>query len=215
MHDILEQFCAFIKIIFQRNDGFDNCPADHMDSEHFFKQWGLNKDNNSIGLPQPFESDNERRKIYLLQRKSGKLGASLGKTTGWIHRSNLKHNRVHMINSVTYERITDEGLLISRQNEKGQKEEITLDVDNIILCTGQESNKTLLKSLMNLFSNEESDTKRVYVIGGAYQAGELDAKRAIDMGMRLAFRIHEKEVDENDLKERISGEEKLIKMIKA
>jgi 2,4-dienoyl-CoA reductase (NADPH2) len=117
------------------------------------------------------------REVILLQRKTGKLGAGLGKTTGWIHRATLKMKRVQMISGVNYERIEDRGLLITY----GDKRETPtwLDVDNIILCAGQEPLRELMEPLA-------AANIRAHLIGGADVATELDAKRAIDQGCRLA-----------------------------
>ena len=183
--------------------------------DDFFKQWGVDVQRHRTTHAQPYESDSERRKIYLMQRKGGKLGAGLGKTTGWIHRSTLKQNKVNMLNSVSYEKIDDDGLHISIENN-GEKENQAIKVDNIILCTGQESNHSLYHALTDLFPNkglqDSEENKHVYKIGGAYLAGELDAKRAIDMGMRLAFRIHESKVNEDDLADTVDFSEKLVRM---
>lgn len=193
----------------------ESSPADQVDSDAFFRQWGVDRENHEIATTQPLQDEVHRRTIYLLQRKSGKLGASLGKTTGWIHRLNLKNNKVNMLDSVSYDKIDDKGLHITRTGKNGVTERMSLDVDNIILCTGQESNRILLESLQELYNDHQrkshpNATKHVYVIGGAYQAGELDAKRAIDMGMRMALRVHENNVDEDNLKELITPEEKWI-----
>ncbi|MBK9608094.1 MAG: NADPH-dependent 2,4-dienoyl-CoA reductase [Betaproteobacteria bacterium] len=117
------------------------------------------------------------REVILLQRKAGKPGAGLGKTTGWIHRATLKMKGVQMINGVNYERIEERGLLITY----GEKRETPtwLDVDNIVLCAGQES----LRELMEPLAAARITT---HLIGGADKATELDAKRAIDQGCRLA-----------------------------
>ncbi len=117
------------------------------------------------------------REVTLLQRKKGKLGATLGKTTGWIHRTALKMKDVNMIGNVNYERIGDEGLLITF----GEKREdpTWLNVDNVVLCAGQEPLRDLQQPL-------EAAGIPVHVIGGADVAAELDAKRAIDQGSRLA-----------------------------
>jgi 2,4-dienoyl-CoA reductase (NADPH2) len=117
------------------------------------------------------------RRVFMLQRKTGKIGASLGKTTGWIHRLTLKQRNVTMINAVTYSKIDDEGLHIKL---KGQPQIIA--VDTIVICAGQESKRDLKKGL------ERAGT-RVHLIGGAELAVELDAKRAIDQGARLAAAV--------------------------
>ena len=117
------------------------------------------------------------REVILLQRKAGKLGAGLGKTTGWIHRATLKMKSVQMIDGVNYERIDDRGLLITYGAKR--KTPTWLEVDNIILCAGQESLRELMEPLA-------AANIKTHLIGGADQAQELDAKRAIDQGCRLA-----------------------------
>ncbi len=117
------------------------------------------------------------RDVFLLQRRAGKLGEKLGKTTGWIHRTALKMKNVTMVGGVNYERIDDRGLLVSEGPER--KNERWLEVDNIVLCAGQEPLRELADPLREF-------GKRLHVIGGAFEASELDAKRAIDQGSRLA-----------------------------
>jgi 2,4-dienoyl-CoA reductase (NADPH2) len=117
------------------------------------------------------------REVFLLQRKASKPGAGLAKTTGWIHRAALKARKVEMLTGVNYECIDDRGLTISFGKErKGTR---LLEVDHVVLCTGQESLRELKEPL-------EAAGVRVHVIGGADVAAELDAKRAIDQGTRLA-----------------------------
>ena len=120
------------------------------------------------------------RKVTLLQRKAGKPGAGLGKTTGWIHRAALKMKQVEMIGGVNYERVGDEGLLISH----GEKREAAqwLPCDTIVLCAGQ-------LPLRELADELAARGRKAHVIGGALEAGELDAKRAIDQAARLAARL--------------------------
>jgi 2,4-dienoyl-CoA reductase (NADPH2) len=142
--------------------------------EQWLKSWGVDKEYRqpggliqaTIGLPA--------REIFLLQRKTTKVGKSLGKTTGWIHRSALKKKQVQMIAGVDYVKIDDQGLHI-QVNDKPQ----ILDVDHIILCAGQEPLKDLLKGL-------EERSIKTHLIGGADVALELDAKRAIRQGADLA-----------------------------
>ena len=117
------------------------------------------------------------RAVTLLQRKAGKLGAALGKTTGWIHRATLKMKGVQMINGVNYEQIGDRGLLITYGEARATP--TWLEVDNIILCAGQESLRELMAPLA-------AANIKTHLIGGADKATELDAKRAIDQGCRLA-----------------------------
>ena len=114
------------------------------------------------------------RKVYLLQRKKTKVGAGLGKTTGWIHRTTLKKNNVEFFNSVEYQKVSDDGLHIVHNGE-----EKVLAVDNVIVCAGQEPNNGLAEALRTRGHN-------VHVIGGAFKAGELDAKFAIRQGSELA-----------------------------
>ena len=121
-----------------------------------------------------------QRKVYLLQRKAQKMGKNLGKTTGWIHRTALKMKGVEMISGVTYHKISDKGLYISRENGEAMPE--LLEVDTIVLCAGQISNSELYDDL-------KSSGVDCHLIGGAKNAGELDAKRAIDQGTRLALSI--------------------------
>ena len=117
------------------------------------------------------------RQITLLQRKAGKLGAGLGKTTGWIHRAALHHGRVDMQAGVRYVRIGDDGLLIAEGPGHGRQRWI--DCDHIVLCAGQEPEARLVPELRAL-------GMRVHVIGGAHRAGELDAKRAFRQATELA-----------------------------
>jgi 2,4-dienoyl-CoA reductase (NADPH2) len=118
--------------------------------------------------------------VYLLQRKSGKPGAGLGKTTGWIHRATLQAKQVKMMSGVNYERIGDEGLLVSFGEQHDNPTWIACD--NVVLCAGQVSLRSLADELAAL-------GKTVHVVGGALEAGELDAKRAIDQSARLAARL--------------------------
>lgn len=117
------------------------------------------------------------REIYLLQRKETKLGAGLGKTTGWIHRAALSRRNVHMLNGVSYDKIDDKGLHITRDGNSQ-----VLDVDNIIICAGQVSQRSLYDEL-------QQQGVPSHLIGGASIASELDAKRAIRQGVELALTI--------------------------
>ena len=120
------------------------------------------------------------RQVTLLQRKKGKLGNGLGKTTGWIHRTVLKMKAVEMVGGVNYERIADEGLLVSY----GEKREdpTWIACDTVVLCAGQVPLRSLAQDL-------EAQGRKPHLIGGALEAGELDAKRAIDQAARLAARL--------------------------
>ena len=148
-----------------------------LDLDEWLAEWGVVDPAETRGGVKVPEPQQPAREVSLLQRKSGKLGAGLGKTTGWIHRATLKMNGVRMIGNVNYERIGDEGLLISYGENR--EDPTWLEVDNVILCAGQLPMKELVEPL-------ESGGVATHVIGGADVATELDAKRAIDQGSRLA-----------------------------
>ncbi|WP_111497814.1 NADPH-dependent 2,4-dienoyl-CoA reductase [Marinobacter bohaiensis] len=156
-----------------------------LNTEHFMKEWGVDLSVNHRGGIQGVEADvpEPARQVFLLQRKASKVGKNLGKTTGWIHRSSLKMRNVQMIPGVAYRRIDDQGLHIT-VTEKGEEQgqDHILEVDNIVVCAGQEPLRELQQSLLDA-------GQRVHLIGGADVAAELDAKRAIDQGSRLAAEI--------------------------
>lgn len=114
--------------------------------------------------------------MYLLQRSPGKIGIGLAATTGWIHRAALKAKGVHQISAARYEKIDDEGLHIT---DSGTGQYQLLSVDTIVICAGQDSVRDLADEL-------EGKHDSIHVIGGAHVAAELDAKRAIDQGSRVA-----------------------------
>lgn len=145
----------------------------------FLKEWGIDPNNEVRGGVEGIEAkvSPSPREVYLLQRKETKIGAGLGKTTGWVHRLSLKHKNVQMLNGIQYNKISDKGLHITRKD----KEEI-LEVDTIILCAGQLSKKDLEAPLQAL-------GKSTHLIGGSDLATELDAKRAIKQGSELAARL--------------------------
>ncbi|MFJ6410944.1 FAD-dependent oxidoreductase [Streptomyces hydrogenans] len=144
------------------------------DPETYFRQWGVDTSyENRGGLRTP-ERNAPPRQVHLLQRKTTKVGAGLGKTTGWIHRTELKHRGVAMVAGVTYDRIDDEGLHLTVDGEPQ-----VLPVDTIVLCSGQEPRRGLYEELV-------AAGRTAHLIGGADVAAELDAKRAIDQGTRLA-----------------------------
>ena len=120
------------------------------------------------------------RQVTLLQRKAGKVGADLGKTTGWIHRAMLKMKAVEMVSGVNYERIEERGLLISRGEKR--RDPTLIEADSIVLCAGQES-------LCELKAPLQAAGKKVHLIGGALDASGVDAKRAIEQGCRLAAQL--------------------------
>jgi 2,4-dienoyl-CoA reductase (NADPH2) len=145
-----------------------------LDPAVFFAQWGVDTEHRTPGgLTAPVRSASPRR-VTLLQRKTSKPGAGLGKTTGWIHRTELKHRGVATVAGATYRRIDDAGLHLSVDGE-----ERLLEVDTVVLCTGQEPRRELHAELLDR-------GVKAHVIGGADVAAELDAKRAIDQGTRLA-----------------------------
>ncbi|MEU7391738.1 NADPH-dependent 2,4-dienoyl-CoA reductase [Streptomyces tanashiensis] len=144
------------------------------DPETYFRQWGVDTSyENRGGLRAP-ERNAPPRQVHLLQRKSTKVGAGLGKTTGWIHRTELKHRGVTMVAGVSYERIDDAGLHVTIDGEPQ-----LLPVDTVVLCAGQEPRRDLYEQLV-------AAGRSAHLIGGADVAAELDAKRAIDQGTRLA-----------------------------
>jgi 2,4-dienoyl-CoA reductase (NADPH2) len=144
--------------------------------EHFFNDWGVDIDVKDKGGLKPAVKREFDRKVFLLQRKP-KFGVTLGKTTGWIHRTSLKKKGVEEIGSVKYKEINENGLLIEVNGADRQ-----LPVDTVIICAGQESNLDLLQPLKDL-------NKKVFLVGGSQLATELDAKRAIDQGTRLGANI--------------------------
>ncbi|HKM36918.1 MAG TPA: NADPH-dependent 2,4-dienoyl-CoA reductase [Thiopseudomonas sp.] len=148
-----------------------------LDPQVFWKEWGIDLGLNARGgvagiLPQP---EAAARQVYLLQRKKSKVGAGLGKTTGWIHRAGLRDRHVEMLAAVEYLRIDDAGLHISVAGAEAR----VLAVDNVILCAGQ-------TPLRELQAELEDAGVAVHLVGGADVAAELDAKRAIDQGSRVA-----------------------------
>jgi len=150
-----------------------------MHLDEWLEEWGVVDPAEARGglAVERAQPEPPAREVTLLQRKAGKHGAKLGKTTGWIHRASLKMNNVQMIGNVNYERIGDEGLLISYG--ENHENPTWIDVDNVILCAGQ-------LPLRDLQDPLEATGITTYVIGGADVAAELDAKRAIDQGSRLA-----------------------------
>ena len=142
--------------------------------ESWLKAWGIDASYEQRGALKTPEVAPAEREIYLLQRKETKVGKHLGKTTGWIHRQTLKQKNVQMIPGVAYQCVDDKGLHITVD---GQNK--VLEVDNVIVCAGQEPNKALFNQLIELGVSAR-------VIGGADVASELDAKRAIRQGAELA-----------------------------
>ncbi len=152
-----------------------------LDLDEWLAEWGVVDPAEARGgLSMQRSQPEPSREITLLQRKAGKHGASLGKTTGWIHRAILKMNNVQMIADVNYEQISEEGLLISYGDKR--ENPTWLEVDNIVMCAGQVPLRELEEPL-------QAAGIETHVIGGADVASELDAKRAIDQGSRLAAKL--------------------------
>jgi len=150
---------------------------DRSEAERFNDEWGIDPGYaNRGGLKAPVDETAPRR-VFLLQRKSSKVGDGLAKTTGWIRRTLLKKRGVQMIGGVTYELIDDAGLHITVDGEPK-----TLAVDTIVICAGQEPRRDLQAPL-------QAAGIPFSLIGGADVAAELDAKRAIDQGTRLAVSL--------------------------
>lgn len=149
-----------------------------LDPDKWLQQWGIDKTyQHAGGLTEPHSDNTDHRKVFLLQRKTSKMGKGLGKTTGWIHRLVLKQHDVKMKTGVSYDKFDDAGLHI----RVGETAEV-LAVDNVVLCAGQESNRTLVDEM-------KATGLPVHLIGGVDVAAELDAKRAIRQGAELAMRL--------------------------
>ncbi|ABS08431.1 NADPH-dependent 2,4-dienoyl-CoA reductase [Shewanella baltica] len=149
-----------------------------LDPDKWLQQWGIDKTyQHAGGLTEPHSDNTDHRKVFLLQRKTSKMGKGLGKTTGWIHRLVLKQHDVKMKTGVSYDKFDDAGLHI----RVGETAEV-LAVDNVVLCAGQESNRTLVDEM-------KTTGLPVHLIGGVDVAAELDAKRAIRQGAELAMRL--------------------------
>jgi 2,4-dienoyl-CoA reductase (NADPH2) len=142
--------------------------------QQFYEQWGIDLEMAHRGGLKSPRIPRMTGQVYLLQRKKEKLGKNLGKTTGWVHRLNLKYNQVKMLSGVCYERISEKGLHISINGQKH-----ILDVDSIIICAGQVESRELYEDL-------KKTGQVVHLIGGAFKALELDARHAIDQACRLA-----------------------------
>ncbi len=148
-----------------------------LDKEEWLKEWGIDRSNTVrggiLGIKQHIGAP--AREVTMFQRTDGKVGAKLGKTTGWIHRTTLKMKKVKMVAGVEYTKIDDEGLHFIDKTKTPQ----VFPCDNVVICAGQLSLRELEQPLKDL-------GKTVHIIGGAFEAGELDAKRAIDQAARLA-----------------------------
>ncbi|MFJ9530119.1 FAD-dependent oxidoreductase [Streptomyces sp. SID5594] len=152
----------------------DGGDAASLDAETFFRQWGVDTAYEERGGLRAPERPKTPRTVHLVQRKTTKVGAGLGKTTGWIHRTELRHRGVEMIAGASYDLIDDEGLHLTVDGERR-----VLAVDTVVLCAGQEPRRELYEEL-------RATGGPVHLIGGADVAAELDAKRAIRQGTELA-----------------------------
>ncbi|WP_127465135.1 NADPH-dependent 2,4-dienoyl-CoA reductase [Streptomyces sp. B27] len=152
----------------------DGGDAASLDAETFFRQWGVDTAYADRGGLRAPERPEVPRTVHLVQRKTTKVGAGLGKTTGWIHRTELRHRGVEMIAGASYDLIDDEGLHLTVDGERR-----VLPVDTVVLCAGQEPRRELYEEL-------RAAGGPVHLIGGADVAAELDAKRAIRQGTELA-----------------------------
>nr|BFD86358.1 NADPH-dependent 2,4-dienoyl-CoA reductase [Streptomyces sp. Xyl84] len=144
------------------------------DPAAYFRAWGVDTDYRTPGGLAAPERPAAPRTVHLLQRRTTKVGAGLGKTTGWIHRTELRHRGVTMVPGVRYDRIDDAGLHITVDGTSR-----VLEVDTIVLCTGQEPRRDLYDELL-------AAGRSAHLVGGADVAAELDAKRAVKQGTELA-----------------------------
>lgn len=151
--------------------------AHPMSKQQWLGYWGIDENYQTAGGLMTPKQQPPERELYLLQRKTSKLGMGLGKTTGWIHRAEMQKNKVHMLAGVEYKAVTEQGLHISVNGE-----EQVLAVDHVVVCAGQES-------VIELVAQLEAVGQHVHLIGGAKLAGELDAKRAIREGCEVALSL--------------------------
>ncbi|MCX8514378.1 MAG: NADPH-dependent 2,4-dienoyl-CoA reductase [Burkholderiales bacterium] len=155
-------------------------PQHKTTTQSFMQEWGIDaslRNKGGVLTAEQMSEHNPLRKIYLCQRKATKIGKNLGKTTGWIHRASLIRNKVVMLNNLNYIKIDDDGLHYKMNNELK-----ILNVDNVVICAGQESNIKLVKEL-------KQNNLKFHIIGGAYKALELDAKYAIEQGTKLVLTL--------------------------
>ena len=152
-------------------------PSPTTDVGRWREEWGVDPALNHPGGLMPREVEAPAREVWLLQRSEGRPGRRLNRTTGWVHRATLKAKGVRMLGDVSYQRIDDAGLHVTIDG-KAQ----VLAVDNVVICAGQVPNRSLAEALA-------AANIQHHIIGGADVAAELDAKRAIDQGTRLAARL--------------------------
>ncbi|WP_310566020.1 NADPH-dependent 2,4-dienoyl-CoA reductase [Hydrogenophaga sp.] len=161
-------------------------PSTSVDLPAWLQEWGVGDPQEHRGGLVARKVQSGPREVTLMQRKPGRTGQTLGKTTGWIHRATLKMKNVQMVTGVNYERIgalpSGDGVGLAISVGEDRKDGEVMEFDTIVLCTGQEPLRELQDPLQQAGVS-------VHLIGGAFEAGELDAKRAIDMGTRLAARL--------------------------
>ena len=148
-----------------------------LNTEKYMAEWGVDMLYTNPGALTQAKPAPSPREIFLMKRSPGKHGKNLGKTTGWIHRSSLAMKQVNMLSSVTYQKVDDQGIHIL----VGEESRI-LEVDNIVICAGQEP-------LREMYEEITSTGKAVHLIGGANEAAELDAQRAIKEASYLAAKL--------------------------
>ncbi|MGA7298117.1 MAG: FAD-dependent oxidoreductase, partial [Rhodanobacteraceae bacterium] len=152
-------------------------PSPTTNVDRWREEWGVDRSMHNPGGLMPREVEPPAREVWLLQRSEGRPGRRLNKTSGWVHRATLKAKGVTMLGNVSYRSIDDAGLHVTVDGE-----DQVLPADNVVICAGQVSNSSLADTLA-------AAAIRHHVIGGADIAAELDAKRAIDQGTRLAAGI--------------------------
>ena len=159
--------------------GHTESSADALDLSSWLSVWGVADPEDQRGGVVAMNFPPSHRDITLMQRSEGKLGARLGKTTGWIHRSVLKHSGVAMVGGLSYDSIDATGVKVTFSD--GSTE--LFPADNVVLCAGQVPRRDLYDALT------DGGSSNVHLIGGAHTASELDAKRAINQGARLAAEL--------------------------
>lgn len=178
--------------------GYDMCEfltheglSPSLDKDLWMKEWGVDHSNNARGGLIEKDIEPSPRKVFMLQRKNTRFGKGLNKTTGWVHREVVTAKGVETIGGASYDKIDDAGLHITIST--GEKDNLTkekrlLDVDQIVLCTGQNSVNHLHQQLQASL-NKQPDKFNLHLIGGAELAAELDAKRAIKQATELAVSL--------------------------
>ena len=186
--------------------GKDHAVHSSLNTDAFLKEWGIDGTNEAPGGMSPAgkQTPEDNVEIFLMQRKKGRVGGGLGKTTGWIKRTTLKDRKVTMMDHMTYLKIDDAGLHYTQgttkdksakqslmdkvRGRKAKEPEVdpasikVLDVDHVVICAGQEPLRDLQRGL-------RAKGASLHIIGGAYKAAELDAKAAINQGFRLALEL--------------------------